>query len=36
MIKASNPELIEDYAISEATLEDIFLQVARRDEDDEK
>ncbi|CAG9862052.1 unnamed protein product [Phyllotreta striolata] len=32
-IKANNPHLIEDYAISEASLEDIFLQVARTDEE---
>ncbi|KAG5895530.1 hypothetical protein JTB14_010674 [Gonioctena quinquepunctata] len=31
-IKAKNPHLIEDYAISEASLEDVFLKVARSDE----
>lgn len=37
-IKKKNPHLIEDYAISEASLEDIFLTVARsgKDEEEEK
>ncbi|KAJ8925956.1 hypothetical protein NQ315_009809 [Exocentrus adspersus] len=35
-IKSNNPHLIEDYAISEASLEDIFLTVARSSGVDEQ
>ncbi|XP_050500171.1 phospholipid-transporting ATPase ABCA3 isoform X2 [Diabrotica virgifera virgifera] len=33
-LKTHNSHLIEDYAISEASLEDVFLKVAREDEED--
>ncbi|XP_050295915.1 phospholipid-transporting ATPase ABCA3-like isoform X2 [Anthonomus grandis grandis] len=32
-LKESNPDLIEDYSISEASLEEVFLDVARSDSD---
>lgn len=35
-IKKNNPTLIEDYSISEASLEDIFLTVARSDTKEEQ
>lgn len=34
-IKNHNPDLIEDYAISEASLEDVFLSVAKSDDFEE-